>query len=160
MLWGLRRLMAYDCHIYYHALGKRLQEEDRELNAFVILGNLIQYDGCNQRELADYSRMRPSNLTGILRRYEKKGWLYREAGRRHRESLVYITDAGREEFAALMVIFDAMEEIMFADFTEEEKNQCEQFFLRIGNNIYNDEKEKGRFHLGGIRPGLRKEPII
>lgn len=160
MLWGLRRLMVYDLHLYYHALNKRLEEMGKELNAFVILGNLVQYDGCNQRELADYCQMRPSNLTNILRRYEANGWLRREPGRLHREIFVYITEEGRKEFDVLMVVFDRMEEIMFSGFSEEEKILAEKVFIRIGNNIADAEKEEGRSHLGGIRPGSRQTPVI
>lgn len=160
MIWGLRRLMVYDMHLYYHALSKRLANMGRDLNTFVVLGNLVQYDGCNQRELADYCQFRPSNLTNILRRYEARGWLRREPGHLHREIFVYITEEGRREFDSLMVTFDEMEEIMFAGFSEEEQLLCEKLFIRIGNNIFNKEKEEGRIHLGGIRPGARKTPVV
>lgn len=160
MLWGLRRLMAYDSHIYYRALDKRLQERGQELNAFVVLGNLIQYDGCNQRELADYCHMRPSNLTNILRRYEEKGWLTRRPGPLHRETCVYVTEGGQTEFASLMETFNEVEEMMYAGFTEEEKKLLEQFYIRIGNNIFDSELKQGRTHFAGIRPDEIEKPVI
>ena len=160
MIWGLRRLMVFDMHLYYRALEKRLQEKGQELKAFVVLGNLIQYDGCNQRELADYCFMLPSGLTNILRRYEEIGWLTRKPGPLYRETCVYVTDAGRAEFDSLMETFNEMEEMMFQDFSEEEKSELEKYYLRIGNSIYDGELSAGRSHFAGIRPGERGKIII
>lgn len=159
MLWGLRRLMVYDMHMYYRALDKRLQERGQELNAFVVLGNLIQYDGCNQRELADYCHMRPSNLTNIMRRYEEKGWLRRCPGPLHRETLVYVTEVGYREFESLMITFNEVEDMMFAGFTDEEKRTLEKYYIRIGNNIFDAELAQGRVHFAGIRPDEIEKPV-
>ena len=159
MLWGLRRLMVYDMHMYYRALEYRLQQRGQELNAFVVLGNLIQYDGCNQRELAEYCHMRPSNLTNIMRRYEERGWLRRSPGPLHRETLVFVTNEGKQEFESLMVTFNEVEEMMFAGFTEEEKKALEKSYIRIGNNIYDAELAQGRIHFAGVRPDEIEKPV-
>ena len=160
MLWGLRRLVVYDIHMYYRALEKRLQQKGQELRAFVVLGNLIQYDGCNQRELADYCFSQPSSLTNVLRRYEEKGWLIRKPGPLHRETCVYVTDAGREEFESLMVTFNEMEKIMFGNFSDDEKKVLEHAFIRIGNNICDEELMQGRTYFAGIRPDEIEKPVI
>ena len=103
-----------------------------------ILYILRRENGCVQKELAEFSRVRPSTLTVLLAKMEEKNLIRREAcyvSGMKRAYRVYLTDEGWELAEKLEAEVDIMEEKCYADFSEEEKETLLRLMCKVEGNI-------------------------
>ena len=102
-----------------------------------VLLYLQQHSGrVPQHELAEFLRVKPSTVNGVLDRMEEKGLVRRSvSGSDARRRLIHLTEKGAEQQALLQRSFLDVEEAMVRGFSPEEREQYGQWNQRIQDNI-------------------------
>ena len=79
-------------------MAKALEKYDVTLEQFVVLYNLVNEDGINQKKLSGRVDKDQATLARILDILESRGYVERRTTEKDRRAfLVYITDSGREK---------------------------------------------------------------
>lgn len=132
-------------HMLHHAHKRQVVAEQKlrdvaDMGAPVLLMTLFHGD-CkgetfSQRELARRLRLSPATVAVSLKTMERCGYVRREIDPADaRRNLVRLTDKGREAVELCGHAFRAADEQMLADFTPEEKEQLNGFFVRMLKNL-------------------------
>lgn len=78
-------------------IGRQLKHLDMTGEQWVVLARLSEKDGLNQKELAEKVLKDQANMTRILDKVVKKGWVQRlDALDDRRAYLLYLTDEGKQ----------------------------------------------------------------
>lgn len=94
-----------------------------------------------QQELADYLRVKPSTVNGVLDRMAEKGLVRRSVnGADARRRLVHRTEKGAEQQALLQRSFLDTEEAMVRGFSQEERETLLRLLDRVIQNLKEDSK--------------------
>jgi DNA-binding MarR family transcriptional regulator len=97
---------------------------------------LGEKDGLTQREIVEEIKIKPSTVTLILKRMEKRGLILKKKDEKDRRySRIYLTDSGRKILCNLKKVFDKLEEECFSGFSDKEKEILRNFFIRIRDNL-------------------------
>ncbi len=79
-------------------MARALEKYDVTLEQFVVLYNLVNEDGINQKTLSSRVDKDQATLARILDILESRGYVERRTTEKDRRAfLVYVTDAGREK---------------------------------------------------------------
>ncbi|MDC7220272.1 MAG: MarR family transcriptional regulator [Spirochaetales bacterium] len=98
----------------------------------------------NQSSLAKKLKMAPSTLTRMAQSLEKKGYVSRHSDEKdQRQTLISLTEEGRKIQKAIQSQFAEMDEGIFKDFNDEEKQQLRGYLLRIQESITREQEKKG-----------------
>lgn len=101
-----------------------------------LLVSLHFENGQTQKELAHLMGIKPATMTVMIQRMEKNGLVRKEQDKKdQRSTRIYITEKGEEEYRKFQVIWDKMEEEMFANFTVEEKIIFRRLLLQMQSNF-------------------------
>lgn len=103
-----------------------------------ILYILEKQDGYTQRELAEMCRIRPSTLTVMLDKMEKKNFIYKKrttvsGGKRAYQ--VYLTEEGRKMAEKVKILTDRLDSDSLTGFSDMEKEMLYDFIKRIIRNL-------------------------
>ncbi len=102
-----------------------------------VLSILRRMEGCLQKELAEACHVEPATMTAVLKNMEQRGMIIKEkclvAGKR--AYCIRFTEYGRELADKVWEAVWELEDVSFAGFTEEEKEQFLQMFSRIQDNL-------------------------
>ena len=89
-----------------------------------------------QHELAEFLRVRPSTVNGVLDRMEEKGLVRRSvSGSDARRRLITLTEKGAEQQALFQQSFLDVEEAMVRGFTQEERETLCALLDRVIQNL-------------------------
>lgn len=92
-----------------------------------------------QHELAEFLRVKPSTVNGVLDRMEEKGLVRRSvSGSDARRRLIHLTEKGAEQQALLQRSFLDVEEAMVRGFSPEEREALLAFLNRVIQNLKED----------------------
>ena len=92
-----------------------------------------------QHELAEFLRVKPSTVNGVLDRMEEKGLVRRSvSGSDARRRLITLTEKGAEQQALLQRSFLDVEEAMVRGFSPEEREALLAFLNRVIQNLKED----------------------
>ena len=92
-----------------------------------------------QHELAEFLRVKPSTVNGVLDRMEEKGLVCRSvSGSDARRRLIHLTEKGAEQQALLQRSFLDVEEAMVRGFSPEEREALLAFLNRVIQNLKED----------------------
>ena len=92
-----------------------------------------------QHELAEFLRVKPSTVNGVLDRMEEKGLVRRSvSGSDARRRLIHLTEKGAEQQALLQRSFLDVEEAMVRGFSLEEREALLAFLNRVIQNLKED----------------------
>ena len=95
-----------------------------------------------QHELAEFLRVKPSTVNGVLDRMEEKGLVRRSvSGSDARRRLIHLTEKGAEQQALLQRSFLDVEEAMVRGFSPEEREALLAFLNRVIQNLKEDSEE-------------------
>ena len=95
-----------------------------------------------QHELAEFLRVKPSTVNGVLDRMEEKGLVRRSvSGSDARRRLIHLTEKGAEQQALLQRSFLDVEEAMVRGFSLEEREALLAFLNRVIQNLKEDSEE-------------------
>lgn len=103
-----------------------------------VLYILEKQDGHTQKELAEMCRIRPSTLTVMLDKMEKKNFIYKErttvsGGKRAYQ--IYLTEEGREMAVKVKSLTDKLDSDSLRGFSDKEKEMLYDFMERIIENL-------------------------
>lgn len=102
-----------------------------------VLSILSKMEGCVQKELAEACRVEPATMTSLLKNMEQTNLIVKEkkqiSGKRAYG--IYLTDEGRALADKVEDIVVKMEQVSFAGFTPEEREQFLELFTRIYQNL-------------------------
>lgn len=102
----------------------------------LLLHLLNKKDGIPQSSLAKEMHITPATTSTMVKRMEKRGFVVRKRDARdERISNVYITDVGKEMYQKMQSQKYDMEEIVFADFSDKEKEEVAEYLKRILSNL-------------------------
>ena len=89
-----------------------------------------------QHELAEFLRVKPSTVNGVLDRMEEKGLVRRSvSGSDARRRLITLTEKGSEQQALFQQSFLDVEEAMVRGFTQEERETLCALLDRVIQNL-------------------------
>ena len=89
-----------------------------------------------QHELAEFLRVKPSTVNGVLDRMEEKGLVRRSvSGSDARRRLITLTEKGAEQQALFQQSFLDVEEAMVRGFTQEERENLCALVDRVIQNL-------------------------
>lgn len=92
-----------------------------------------------QQELADYLRVKPSTVNGVLDRMEEKGLVRRSvSGKDARRRLIHLTGKGEEQQALFQQSFLDAEQAMVRGFSQEERETLVSLLERVIQNLKED----------------------
>lgn len=92
-----------------------------------------------QHELAEFLRVKPSTVNGVLDRMEEKGLVRRSvSGSDARRRLITLTEKGAEQQALFQQSFLDVEEAMVRGFTQEERETLCALLDRVIQNLKED----------------------
>ena len=95
-----------------------------------------------QHELAEFLRVKPSTVNGVLDRMEEKGLVRRSvSGSDARRRLITLTEKGAEQQALFQQSFLDAEEAMVRGFTQEERETLIALLDRVIQNLKEDSEE-------------------
>jgi len=101
-----------------------------------VLSELEQQDGQIQVELAKKLEVTPATLTNLLNRMEQAGLVRRVRDLADtRISKVFVTELGNSKLSQAKEIFEKMDEITFAGFSQAERAVIKGFLERIHQNL-------------------------
>lgn len=119
-----------------NTLFQRFKQYDVTPEQWVILNRLWEKDGIPQKQLSAQSFKDQPNITRILDKLEKKGYISRGASIDDRRSyLVYLTDEGKRLKEVLVPIAIDVIKKALTGFDEAEIKQIKLFLNRIYNNL-------------------------
>lgn len=104
----------------YHELSVKLGISDSEMG--ILYGILNEGNGCNQSLLYRKSGLGKTTVNSAIRKMEKEGLLYLEAGE-GRNTRVFLTDAGKQLSRVTAERQAAMEDEIFMSWSEEDRKQ-------------------------------------
>lgn len=120
----------------------RSREEFQKLNLTdgqpKILYILEKQDGHTQKDLAELCRIRPSTLTVMLDKMEKKNFIFKErttVSGGKRAYRIYLTEDGREMAGKVKNLTDELDLDSLKGFSDKEKEMLYDFMKRIVNNL-------------------------
>lgn len=114
---------------------QRLNLSDGQPKILYILG---AQDGQTQKELADLCRIRPSTLTVMLDKMEKKSYLYREqvvVSGGKRAYRIHLTETGREMAEKVRNMMDELDARSLQGLSEEETELFYDLMKRVIDNL-------------------------
>ena len=92
-----------------------------------------------QHELAEFLRVKPSTVNGVLDRMEEKGLVRRSvSGSDARRRLIHLTEKGAQQQALVQRSFLDVEEAMVRGFSQEEREALLSLLNRVIQNLKED----------------------
>ena len=103
-----------------------------------LLEYIREHPGCTQKEAADEMDVTPASAAASLKRLEKAGYVIRRPDEKDaRRNQLFLTEEGEEKIRANREMFDALDQKMFAGFSEEEvlrfRLTCEKMFENLAD---------------------------
>lgn len=115
---------------------KLLSPYDLTVEQYHLLKNTSAEEGLSQNQLCEIVGKKPANITRILDRLEKKGWIERQPHPEdRRSSLVYLTKEGMRISAKVLSDFESYSSWFIAGISPEEEQVCRQVLQKIDGNI-------------------------
>ena len=94
-----------------------------------------------QHELAEFLRVKPSTVNGVLDRMEEKGLVRRSvSGRDARRRFITLTEKGEEQHALFQRCFLETEEAMVRGFSQEERETLCALLDRVIQNLKEEDQ--------------------
>ncbi|WP_407452990.1 MarR family transcriptional regulator [Methanobrevibacter sp.] len=102
---------------------------------FTYLSNIYFHKDISQKELADLLYVSESNVTQIIKRLEKKGFVKREIVKNDNgKKILSLTDKGESAFNSLLNLVVNFESQLFKDYSTEDKGKFREMMLHYCKN--------------------------
>ena len=107
---------------------------------------LGENDGCRQKDIADRFFLRAASVSGILNTLEKQGLIERRQNpKSRRETLIYLTDHGKEKLVQVKKFYEDIDNQWFEDFSDEEYQELMRLLGKLQKSLAKqNEEEKNR----------------
>lgn len=103
-----------------------------------VLYILRALEGCVQKELAQICDIKPSSMTVMLDRLEKKGYIRREETKvsgGKRAYRIFLTEEGKQVAEKVHILMESIEAECFEGMTKEEREQLFLLLYRVQENL-------------------------
>ena len=103
-----------------------------------VLYILQAFEGCTQKTLAEYCKVKPPTMTVLLKRMENLNFIYKKkviisAGKSAYE--IYLTDEGKKKAKAVVELMEGTDKMCFAGFSDSEKEQLLNMLNKVTQNL-------------------------
>ena len=134
---GLGPALGWAAKLSKANMDARVSRDDVTPAQTHVLLYLQQHGGrVPQHELAEFLRVKPSTVNGVLDRMEEKGLVRRSVGGSDpRRRLITLTEKGAEQQALFQQSFLDVEEAMVRGFTQEERETLCALLDRVIQNL-------------------------
>lgn len=110
----------------------------------LILNIVVFNPGLTQKNLANIGRIKPSTVNVMLNRMAKNGLIEIKKDENNAKfSKVYATKKGKQLSEKCVEFKTNLQNIIYENITEEEKNEFKNILLKINNNLKNELKKGG-----------------
>ena len=101
-----------------------------------LLKNTSPVEGRSQNQLCEQLGKKPANITRILDRLEKKGWIVRKPNPNdRRSSLVYLTTEGESVSSEVLSDFESYSSWLIDGIGSDEERICRNVLQKIDDNL-------------------------
>lgn len=103
-----------------------------------ILYILLNNQGCVQKELAQWAKVKPSTMTVLLDRMENQGMIYREETKvsgGKRAFKIFLTEEGKSRAMQVNQLVEELEERSFTGFSNAERELLCNMLTRVKVNL-------------------------
>ncbi len=115
---------------------KMLKPYDLTVEQLILLKNIPEDDVLSQNQLCEIVEKSAANVTRILDRLEKKGFITRSPNPADRRcTLIALSDAGRAMAEAVHILFESFSSKLTDGISEEEENLFIQLIHKIRHNL-------------------------
>lgn len=115
---------------------KMLNPYDLTVEQFHILKHTEMQDGLNQNQICEQLGKKPANVTRILDRLEKKGWIERRPNPvDRRSSLIFLTSGGKTTIDEVFSKFEGYSSWFTKNISEAEEVAFRKTLAKIDANI-------------------------
>lgn len=129
-------LLRKVCKMHTNKVNQVLSKVKLHKGQPMLLKLLMNKDGIPQSSLARELEITPATVSAMVKRMEKAGFIVRiRNSEDERVSNVYLTEAGKELSLQLDGFQNEMEEIVFDNFSDEEKAALSGYLKRIVENL-------------------------
>lgn len=136
---SLHYLIMANQMLVQKALLEQLKDTGLTIGQPKILDYLKDYDGSNQKEIAQACFLEAGSLTIILNKMEEKGLIERRTLNGNRRSFhIFMTEEGKKKQELVDQAFLNIEKKALSDISEEEFTQ----FLSVYKKIYSNLRDK------------------
>ena len=107
-----------------------------------VLRFLGEHDGCRQKDIAEHFYLKAASVSGTLGTLEQQGLIERKMNpRSRRETLVSLTEAGKETLAEVRKLYAAIDREWFGDFCGGDLEQLLTLLERLEESILKRNQE-------------------
>lgn len=97
---------------------------------------LSRRNGCSQKEMAERLEIKPPTVNVSIQRLEKSGIVCRKKDEQDQRIMrVYLTEQGKETVARIQKQVEALEKIVFGNFSDAELCLLRRFFEQMLENL-------------------------
>ena len=101
-----------------------------------IMHYIMSHEGCRQKDIANNCYVESATLSSVLSNMERHGLIERRRSSDDKRSYsIYPKDCAKPIFDAVLDQFDKTESTALAGFTEKERDELEDYLIRIENNL-------------------------
>ena len=105
-----------------------------------IMHYIMLHEGCRQKDIANNCYVESATLSSVLSNMERHGLIERRRLSDDKRSYtIYPKDSAKPIFDAVLDQFDKTESTALAGFTGKERNELEDYLIRIENNLKQSE---------------------
>ena len=133
MLW-VRLAMTFN--VLYHEIKTELSKEKLTVPQLDIISCLDRSKGLPLSELAERLLVTGGNITGIIDRLERDGYVYRERDKKDRRVVrALLTDKGFDLYKSFLPRYKEIMRKINSVLTAEERQQLQRLLKKLGQGI-------------------------
>ncbi len=123
-------------HIHRNELRRIMESEGLYYGQLPILEYVKKNGRCTQKEIADYLQVSPPSIATSVKRLVKRGYLSKTIDENdQRATLIELTEAGAALSETCRIQFDALDERIFAQVSEVERQQLYDLLCFLIENV-------------------------
>ena len=104
---------------------------------------LGENDGCRQKDIADHFFLQAASVSGVLNTLEKQGLIERRQNpRSRRETLIYLTEHGKEKLVQVQKFYEDINKKWFQDFSDEEYRDFMRLLEKMQKSLARQNREE------------------
>jgi len=122
--------------LFDHFIRAEHEQVNMQSSCRHLLFHLSIQDGCTQLQLAKLTHLKPPTVSVTLQKMEHDGYVTRRSDENDlRQTLVFLTDKGREYNLKIRNRVQQLEKIVMSDISPEEKEVLMKLLSRMRDNL-------------------------
>lgn len=120
-----------------------LKKNDLTFSQFQVMAFLAHNCECDisQKKICDFLKVKHTSIIDVLKRLEAKGFIQRKTNSLNaRSNCVTLTESGKKLMNEMKLERQYVNNLIYKDFTEEEKTQLERLLQKVLENIENGDE--------------------